>query len=470
MDAIGELTKGQKVLLLAHTNAAKEEFTRRTRAAGGRIEVSTIDSFCNRVLGPYAPAVDLPSPLDRNIGNRGERVPFSDLALRTVELFARTPTLARLLGKKYPLIIGDEHQDAVVNQHLVLVRMADAGGGRLRLFGDPMQAIFDVDGAVSWDGLKAEVDECALLNSPKRWRLTEQSKELGEWIVMAREELNADRPLLLAAAPEAVSVVRCNRTSGSEFHQGNAGLIGEVIRKFVQDSGDDSLCALAFPTHTALTIESAAHFLGLRVNEGSDYDGAYKLLEQAIEAGDNPARLASLLLDFIKDSSVGISQADHDRLSRTFEPNQIVKSPRGRLEPLAAVFEPIYHEPSLVGLFDACRRVRRLAVPRFRLRKRLCLRLLASMSKKDADAAQDELSAVIAARKAVSAKPTRAASTIHKAKGMEFGRVLVMFCGSSHFPDTEAKRRLLYVAISRAVNGITLHVPMDSPSPLIEMN
>ncbi len=70
MDAAGQLSSGQKILLLAHTNAAKEEFTRRTRSASGRIEVSTVDSFAARILGPYASAFGLPTPLERNIGAR----------------------------------------------------------------------------------------------------------------------------------------------------------------------------------------------------------------------------------------------------------------------------------------------------------------------------------------------------------------------------------------------------------------
>lgn len=327
MDAVSDLTSGQRVLLLAHTNAAKEEFTRRTRAARSRIEVSTIDSFCNRTLGPYAPALDLPSPLDRNLGNRGERVPYRTLALRTVELFTKAPTLARLLGKKYPLIIGDEHQDADANQHSVLVRMAEAGSGRLRLFGDPMQAIFDADNAVAWGDLRDEADECGLLNSPKRWRLTDESRALGDWIITAREELQAGRALPLAHAPDSILVVRCNQTIGSQFNQGNAALIGGVVRQFVQDAGQDSLSALAFPNQAVLTIESAAHMLGIRINEGADYNDAYDFLEHAIDVAGDPARMASLLLDFIRGSSIGVAQADHDRLLRMFAPDQIVKPP-----------------------------------------------------------------------------------------------------------------------------------------------
>lgn len=420
MDTVPDLNTGQKVLLLAHTNAAKEEFTRRTKSAGRRIEVGTIDSLCNRVLGPYAPAVGLPSPLDRHIGNRGERVPYPTLALRTADLFGRSPTVARLLGKKYPLIIGDEHQDADANQHAVLAKMAEAGGSRLRLFGDPMQAIFERENRVPWEKLRDEADDFADLDAPKRWRQTQESRQLGDWIIAARQELRTGRPLPLAYAPESVSIIRCRWTDRDAHVQENAGLISGMIHRFISDAGQG-----------------------------------------------NPRRAAKIVLDLVKESSVGVSQADYDRLSRMFEIGTLVNVPRGRLEPLAAVFRPIYDDVTLVGLFRECRLVCGVGMQRFRLRKRVCLRLLAALTKRDGEVARDELAAVIAARKAVSAKPTRAASTIHKAKGLEFDHVLVAYCGASHFPDNDAQRRLLYVAISHAANRLVLHVPENSPSPLI---
>lgn len=467
MDTVDQLSNGQKILLLAHTNAAKEEFTRRTKSARERIEVSTIDSFAARTLGPYASAFGLPTPLERNIGLRGEGVPFRDLARRTAELFSRAPTIARLEGAKYPLIIGDEHQDADANQHSVLLRLADAGGSRLRLFGDPMQAIFEIDNAVLWSELNEQVDACGRLDTPKRWRMNQETRELGEWILEARAALEGGGPLPLATAPGSVSVARCDQTRGSAFPQRNPQAISRHVLRFVQDAGQDSICVLTYPNDAVLTIESTAHFLGLGVNEGADFNDAYRILDRVIDADGDLARISHMLLDHISSSSVGVRQADRDRLARMFGQDQIVRPPRGRLAPFAYVFEPIYRDRSLLGLFEACRRVRSIDIPGFRLRKRLCLRLLATLSKQDCEAAKDELSAVIAARKAVAAKPTRAASTVHKAKGLEFSRVLIAFCGSSHFPDTELSRRLLYVAISRATNALTFHVPTDSPSPLM---
>jgi UvrD-like helicase C-terminal domain len=54
--------------------------------------------------------------------------------------------------------------------------------------------------------------------------------------------------------------------------------------------------------------------------------------------------------------------------------------------------------------------------------------------------------------------PTKAISTIHKAKGLECGGVIGMPCDAQTFPDTHEARCLLYVALSRARNRLLLVV------------
>ena len=53
----------------------------------------------------------------------------------------RSPTVARLIGARYPVIILDEHQDASLAQRELVMILMQAGGSRLRIFGDPMQAL-----------------------------------------------------------------------------------------------------------------------------------------------------------------------------------------------------------------------------------------------------------------------------------------------------------------------------------------
>jgi DNA helicase-2/ATP-dependent DNA helicase PcrA len=63
--------------------------------------------------------------------------------------------------------------------------------------------------------------------------------------------------------------------------------------------------------------------------------------------------------------------------------------------------------------------------------------------------------------------PPKALSTIHKAKGLESGNVLIIPCDKAHFGDSPAARCGLYVAMSRATRLLTVVVSRESQSPLI---
>ncbi|MGE3774812.1 MAG: ATP-binding domain-containing protein [Gammaproteobacteria bacterium] len=65
--------------------------------------------------------------------------------------------------------------------------------------------------------------------------------------------------------------------------------------------------------------------------------------------------------------------------------------------------------------------------------------------------------------------PSKSIATIHKAKGLECENALLIPCDKAHFPDTDAARCRLYVALSRARRSLTLVVSAASPSPLLKI-
>ena len=62
--------------------------------------------------------------------------------------------------------------------------------------------------------------------------------------------------------------------------------------------------------------------------------------------------------------------------------------------------------------------------------------------------------------------PTRAISTIHKAKGLECESVILLPVNADTFPDREDARCLLYVALSRATHRLQIVLSRTNPSPL----
>jgi len=80
----------------------------------------------------------------------------------------------------------------------------------------------------------------------------------------------------------------------------------------------------------------------------------------------------------------------------------------------------------------------------------------------------DQALAEIARRRAHSRQqlPSKALSTIHKAKGLEFDHVVLAGCDRVHFSNTEAARAKMYVALSRATKTLALMVSRVVPTPL----
>jgi len=65
--------------------------------------------------------------------------------------------------------------------------------------------------------------------------------------------------------------------------------------------------------------------------------------------------------------------------------------------------------------------------------------------------------------------PPQAISTIHKSKGLETRRAFLVPCDANNLVANEMNRCLLYVALSRAGEHLTLVVPRSNPSPLLKL-
>ncbi|MGH9893081.1 MAG: DEAD/DEAH box helicase family protein [bacterium] len=77
LDLGQSLPSGTEVLMLAHTNAAVQEFRSRAAGTGARARAMTLTSFTIELLSPYAAALGLPTPFT---SDGPEAVPFRRLA------------------------------------------------------------------------------------------------------------------------------------------------------------------------------------------------------------------------------------------------------------------------------------------------------------------------------------------------------------------------------------------------------
>ena len=128
-----------RILILTHTHAACGVFADATKADSSRVEIKTIDSLIAQIAGAYHKTLDLPA--DPSAWARREQNGYAILAERVSKLLTEKPMVANALADRFPVVIGDEHQDASGHQNTIMLRIHEAGA-KLRVFGDPMQQIF----------------------------------------------------------------------------------------------------------------------------------------------------------------------------------------------------------------------------------------------------------------------------------------------------------------------------------------
>lgn len=442
----------QSVLFLSHTNAARDVFRRRVATIGGiseRVELKTLDAFCLDLLSPYAGLWDLPVPL----------VPprplpagwFVEMRRKAARLLQAKPSITSAVVARFPLVIADEHQDASRHHHMVLKHMADAGA-RVRMLGDALQAILTFDPTIpGWDALMGGLPVVSLVGS---WRWTD-APDLGEWIVQARMRLLRQLPVQLSGVPPCVEVVVIDQEPGAPWPTSRA--VHEVLRRHIEDR---ELLVLGRRNDDVNEIARAPD-LRLVVNEGSDLRTAEQVLEEALAAAGDPRRVAAALADFM--IGAGTLSSPSAAAIRSLHAGNGPKS-------LRDIIDSVRRQPDLSGLISATRSA-------IRGRREIGWEILhpqavQAVARIPVSAEPSEVRDLAYEAQRVASEspvPARCSSTVHKAKGREFEHVIIPCLDSSTFRGILPDRQLLYVGLSRARRRLTLIVPRNDPTPLVEL-
>jgi hypothetical protein len=460
-----------RMLVVTHTHAACDVFASRIKGSN-RVDIRTIDSLISQIASAYHSGIGLPadpSAWARKNGNEGYR----ELAAKTAALVATSPMVAHALARRYPLIVCDEHQDASAEQHAIIMAL-HAAGSSLRLFGDPMQHIGG--GAKSaarsgdtqrWADLKAQADVCEELDFPHRWN--QNARRLGDWILAARLTLKQGGRLdLRGPLPSGVTVILAEDIAKASDQYALSGVERRPIDAHLE--GRDPILILSAHNRTVQALRS---FFNRRVPiwEGHTRD-ALAALASALEHGAGDANAVVLaLVNFMDKVSVGFTATDYTKFLRSEVAAGCTKKRSLKPAALQGLGRLLLADPTHRGAAAFLHLLSQLIEtdPKFAPIKidsprefREAIRL------DDFENCQDGLTEI--ARRRTHSRPMppdRAISTVHKAKGLEAMRVIIMPCNSKHFPDNEAARNLLYVAISRATQSLTLVVSRSDPSPLL---
>jgi hypothetical protein len=372
----------QRVLLLSHTHAACGEFHRRCVGPQLQIDIDTCDSFALKVVGPYAPALGLPFPLGDAIGRIGG-VSFASLNAKAVELVRRSPTIARLISARYPVIILDEHQDASLSQHELAMTLMQMGGAKLRIFGDPMQALHhgEADQFVDWDALWTICRDRFELTEPKRWP---EAPNLGNWITEARRTLRSGSAVRMRNAPPEVLVRKTSGLAGRKKFQ-EPQLAGEIAREFL-DNGPGGAVIIA---HLGEMVRALAQSTNWRakVNEGAVLEHLNRLIVAQEAEHATPASLALAFMTFAAKIGSAFPKALRDSLARRAGDTLNIRQAGSKQEPWRRALSAIYAGPDHRGLAAAMEHLSRPASEGYRVRLPDHAATLRALSRSDDPAA-----------------------------------------------------------------------------------
>lgn len=460
-----------RLLILTHTHGACGVFAERTRGMSGRVDIRTLDSLIGQVATLYRRALGLPDNLS-TWAYQDDGAGFDIMAEKVAGYLERHPIIRQALARRYPIIVCDEHQDASEAQHRTIMALRLAGA-RLRIFGDPLQAIFanaKSDNAMAaalaqWEALKANAafDELA---HPHRWQAG--SPALGQWILAARTELRAGRPIPLnGPAVQGLRIVRADNLSPAR----TAYQLSHAHRRPIDAAVQGPVMVLAANNER---VGALSAFWGRRIPiwEGHTRSALADLVQTAKAHKGDADQLAQGVVRFASSiAGSGFSAGSHgERLLKEVREG-CAKPARGKPGNIQRLARHLLAAPDHQGIALALNELSDLVDAKadgFGDVKVVHRSELSDAIRLKAFACPDEGYAEIARRRshAMPAPPARTLSTIHKAKGLECDNAVLIAGDRDQFSGTRYARCKLYVALSRAKRLLTIVVSRNNPSPL----
>lgn len=462
-----------RLLILTHTHAACSMFSARTKGVGSRIEIRTIDSVIGQIAVAYHEGLQLPADIAGWVRKRKEG--HAELALKVAALLNKYPMIASSLVQRHPIVICDEHQDSNGNQHSVVMALLGQGA-KLRVFADPMQKIFK-DKAVAggadpyvWKELAGQAQAFEQLDVPHRW--AKGCPQLGQWTLKARAALKTGGKVnLRSGVPSSVSIVFAENQAKKNFDYRLFDQDRKAIDAFEKDK--QSLLIL---THYNDTARSLRSFFNRRIPlwEGHTRTGLEGLMDAVRSGEGDPAALAAAVVAFMGNVGKGFSpSAFGDEFEHEARAGCTAKR-RGKPAKVQELARLLVANPDHRGVANMLRRLWELKAnddSDFAEVEIDCYKEFWDAIRLGGFEAADVGLAEITHHRSYSRPkpPDKAISTVHKAKGLECGNVVIMSCDAKTFPDKPDTRCLLYVAISRGKDRLMLVVSRDNPSPLLEL-
>ena len=181
-------------LILTHTHAGVASIKSNLKKRGvspRNYKVDTIDGWARRLASNYPQASGVHEDMSWTSIRQAALKVFDHTFLRTVILAS------------YRGLYVDEYQDCSLSQHAIIMKLSEYLP--CRIFGDPLQSIFDFDKedkTIDWDrDVEKNFDALPPLSTPWRWLGDKGNPKLGEWLFEIRKEIQTGDSIDLSTAP-----------------------------------------------------------------------------------------------------------------------------------------------------------------------------------------------------------------------------------------------------------------------------
>ena len=336
-----------------------------------------------------------------------------------------------------------------------------------------MQAIYEPIEMGAWNDrwtkFEEMADERVELETAHRW--LNGAPELGQWVSQARTALrNGNEIDLHGSLPDGLIVFRADNTAQHHERYMLSRQERNGIDSFVASSSE--LLVLASDNGTVRGLRAFFN-RSIPIWEGHTRNAMSRLYFSCADNRGNPKDIASAFIDFVQSVAVGFTDSGFANVFRREVEESCTVVRRHKSAKIQNIAKLIVESPDHRGVARALAALSKLLAgdSQFQdVRLDLSREFRESVRLSEYDSVEDGLSKLNLHRSLFRMPlPAKAISTVHKAKGLEREQVLLVPCDKSHFSATEYKRRLLYVAISRATKSLAIVIPRNSPSPLFRI-
>lgn len=430
--------RGERSLVLTHTNAGVDAIRRRLRRFGvphSEVRVETITSWAFTLSRSYPGIAGINVSSVPNWNNSREYVEGAILV-------AKTSAVRQVHALSFGYVFVDEYQDCTVDQHDLIVEISEAVP-RTVLLGDRLQSIFGFDKnrpLIDWD---TDVTPCykpkIVPHLPQRWR--NHNEALGQWLLDIRPSL-VDGGFLDFSA---------HSVFGLEWRQRDFQTAVQTVNNVAYGLSNTGESVVLLDKLSDQVARHASR-LGGSYSVMEDVAGRFMGEHLANLPAENDVLLALWLAGLAKKCFVGLAGLDTTLLGRLEKGRTVSDLKRKGLNPVQIALDGLVANPVYDQLCVAAAEIR--ALPELKLYRQEAwddtFRAIARSI--EYETTPQETLAVVRdrLRHGERREHRRIASRTLLVKGLEFDHVII--ANVQNFTDP----RQLYVALSRARKSVTV--------------